>query len=62
MGPKDYFTRLKMHKASQLLNNPNLSIKEVADLVGYEDPLYFSRVFKQINAVSPTEYRKKRLG
>ena len=59
--PKDYFTRLKMHQASQLLNNTGLSIKEIAQQVGYDDPLHFSRVFKQINAQSPTDHRKKHL-
>jgi hypothetical protein len=58
-APKDYFTRLKMHHASQLLNGTNLSVKEIAEKVGFEDPLHFSRVFKQINALSPTEHRKK---
>lgn len=58
-APKDYFTRLKMHHASQLLNGTNLSVKEIADKVGFEDPLHFSRVFKRINALSPTEHRKQ---
>jgi AraC-like DNA-binding protein len=55
--PKDYFTRLKMHEACQLLDNTTLSIKEIGFRVGYEDPFHFSRVFKLINELSPTEYR-----
>lgn len=58
-APKDYFTRLKMHKACQLLDGTDLPVKEIAHQVGYDDPLHFSRVFKQINALSPTDQRKR---
>jgi len=58
-APKDYFTRLKMHHASQLLNGTNLSVKEIASRLGYDDPLHFSRVFKQLNALSPTDHRRE---
>ena len=61
-SPKDYFTRLKMHQACQLLHNSALAVKEIAFQVGYEDPLHFSRVFKLINELSPTEYRDKHKG
>ena len=57
-APKDYFTRLKMHKASQLLDNTELTVKEISFQVGFEDPLHFSRVFKRINDISPTEHRR----
>ena len=58
-APKDYFTRLKMHHASQLLIGTHLSVKEIANRVGYEDPLHFFRAFKQINALTPTEHRRR---
>jgi AraC-like DNA-binding protein len=61
-SPKDYFTRLKMHQACQLLHNSTLTVKEIGFRVGYEDPLHFSRVFKLINELSPTEYRDKHKG
>jgi AraC-like DNA-binding protein len=61
-SPKDYFTRLKMHRACQLLDNSTLTVKEIGFQVGYEDPLHFSRVFKLINELSPTEYRDKHKG
>lgn len=54
--PKDYFTRLKLHEACQLLDNSTLTVKEIAFRVGYEDPLHFSRVFKLINELSPTDW------
>ena len=56
-APMDYFVRLRMHKACQLLDTTNLNVKEIATKVGYEDPLYFSRVFKAVVEVTPTQYR-----
>lgn len=61
-APIDYFIRLRMHRACQLLDTTNTSIKEVANTLGYADPLYFSRVFRSVNEVTPTEYRKLRKG
>jgi AraC-like DNA-binding protein len=61
-APIDYFTRLRMHRVCQLLEGSQHSIKTIAAMFGYEDPMYFSRVFKQVNGVSPSEYRRaKRL-
>jgi AraC family transcriptional activator of pobA len=34
-----------------------MSVKEVAAAVGYQDPLHFSRAFKALNGVPPTDYR-----
>lgn len=56
-APMDYFIRLRIHKACQLLDTTSLSIKEVARLTGYEDALYFSRAFKAIVELPPAKYR-----
>jgi AraC family transcriptional regulator of arabinose operon len=56
-APIDYFIRLRMHRACQLLDTTDLSVKEVAASLGYDDPFYFSRIFKTVNENSPTEYR-----
>jgi AraC-like DNA-binding protein len=56
-APMDYFIRLRMHQACHLLDNTALSVKAVAAALGYEDPFYFSRIFKALNSISPTEYR-----
>lgn len=60
--PMDYFNRLRMHRACQWLDTGDLSIKTIAARLGYEDPLYFSRVFRSINDTSPTQYRTSRKG
>jgi AraC family transcriptional regulator of arabinose operon len=56
-APIDYLIRLRMHQACQLLDTTNLNIKEIALRLGYEDPLYFSRVFRSVNDASPSDYR-----
>ncbi|WP_159081818.1 AraC family transcriptional regulator [Paenibacillus sp. CAA11] len=53
----DYATRLKVGEAKHLLINTNLQIQEIAHLLGYKDPLYFSRVFKKITGVSAGRFR-----
>ncbi|WP_416151662.1 helix-turn-helix domain-containing protein [Salipaludibacillus sp. HK11] len=60
--PIDYFLRLKIQRACQLLDLTNDSIKEIAFMVGFNDPYYFSRMFKKIISHSPTEYRKTQKG
>ena len=55
--PMDYFTRLRMQRACRLLEATSLSVKEVAAVLGYNDQFYFSRVFKSVNGVAPSEYR-----
>ena len=61
-APIDYFIRLRMHRACQLLDTTDLSVKAIAARLGYDDPLYFSRVFRTVNEVSPLQYRRLRKG
>ena len=58
-APMDYFTRLRMEKARCLLDTTSSSVKEVAAALGYDDPFYFSRVFKSVNQLAPSNYRMK---
>jgi len=55
--PIDYFIKLRMERARQLLATTSCSVKEIAGVLGYDDPLYFSRVFKTVNQTTPTQYR-----
>jgi AraC-like DNA-binding protein len=57
MPPIDYFIHLKMQKACQLLYANGDKIKTVAASLGYEDPYYFSRIFKKYIGSSPEQYR-----
>lgn len=54
--PNDYLTRYRISQACELLRNQKLPIGAVANSVGYEDPLYFSRVFKRIVGLAPRDY------
>jgi transcriptional regulator GlxA family with amidase domain len=56
-APMDYFTRLRMQCACRMLERTSLSVKEVASALGYDDPFYFSRVFKSVNQMAPSNYR-----
>lgn len=56
-APIDFFIRLRMRQACRLLDTTSLNVKEVAAALGYDDPFYFSRVFKSVNRISPSEYR-----
>lgn len=61
-APIDYFNRLRMHRACQLLDTTGSSVKSIATQLGYEDPLYFSRVFRSVTEKSPMEYRRQHKG
>lgn len=56
-SPMDYFTRLRMRRACDLLESTSARVKEIAAALGYDDPFYFSRVFKSLSAVAPLHYR-----
>ena len=60
--PMDYLIRTRIERACRLLNQTALSIKEIASMVGYQDPYYFSRLFKKVTAYSPKNYRVTRRG
>ena len=58
LPPIEYFLRMKMQRAAQLLDLTDLSVKEIGHAVGMTDPYYFSRLFKQMMGHSPSRYRE----
>lgn len=58
-SPIQLFTSLRMQKASQLLKETQLTVKEIAGEMGYADPYVFSRAFKLVMGVSPKRFRDK---
>jgi len=54
-----YLTRKRIDKARELLRSSTLRTSEISDRIGYENPHYFSTVFKKITGLSPTEYRSQ---
>lgn len=55
-----YLTNFRMKKACSMLVNTDYTIATIARSVGYQDSLYFSRLFRQQKKSSPSEYRKTR--
>ncbi len=55
--PSDYLADVRVERASRLLRMTDLKICEISRNVGYQDQLYFSRVFKKFKGVSPKEFR-----
>ena len=60
MGSNDYITKLRIERATWLLNHTSLSINEIADQTGFSTARYFSTVFKQYMGCSPTQYKEER--
>lgn len=61
-GVTAYHIALRMSRARSLLDTTPLPIGQIAQIVGYSDPLYFSRQFRRVHGVSPTVYRGQRKG
>uniref|UniRef100_UPI003AF56FDF helix-turn-helix domain-containing protein n=1 Tax=Bifidobacterium pullorum TaxID=78448 RepID=UPI003AF56FDF len=59
LSPKRYLTSIRMSEARMLLESTDYPIAEVADIVGYDNPLYFSRVFRAHVGMSPSQCRQE---
>lgn len=59
VAPKEYLLEYKIEKATTFLHNPNLSVEQVSQSVGYLDVFNFSKMYKKKTGLSPQEYRKK---
>jgi AraC-like DNA-binding protein len=62
MTPYQYYIHIKIHKAEELLGEKNISVKETARHMGFEDQLYFSRIFKQKTGITPSDWKKHNSG
>lgn len=58
MSPLDFIIMQRMDTACHYLNQPSMSIEEVAQTVGYQNQFYFSRLFKKKLGISPKQYQK----
>ena len=55
----EHLTEIRLKNARELLQNSQLSIKEICAESGYSDPNYFSRIFKKYEGVTPSEIRER---
>lgn len=58
LSPIEYFLRLKIQRACELLRVSDAKIAEVASQLGYQDPFYFSRLFRRRVGTTPRSYRQ----
>lgn len=56
--PAQYLLSIRISNAQTLLETTTYNVTEIAEIVGYDNPLYFSRIFKKQNGMSPSEFRK----
>ena len=59
VSPLEYLIRVRLKKASVLLQNPELGLAEIADMTGFTDSNYFCRLFRKYFGISPGKYRQK---
>ncbi|HZG86588.1 response regulator [Paenibacillus sp.] len=59
LNVSDYVESVRIEHAQTLLANEGLSVAEVAEMVGYQDARYFSKVFGKAVGLSPMQYRKR---
>lgn len=56
--PTQYLLSLRISNAQTLLETTNYNVTEISEIVGYNNPLYFSRLFKKQVGMSPSDFRK----
>lgn len=57
--PMQYIVSIRITNAQILLETTNYNITEIGTIIGYDNPLYFSRIFHKQKGISPSEYRKQ---
>lgn len=55
----DYCIQMRIRQAKEALLNTTKSVQQIASEAGYEDEKYFSRLYKKVTGLSPSEYRRK---
>ena len=57
-APHEYITQLRIYNAKYLLKATDLSIDEISHRTGFSDSVYFIQVFKKIEGITPSKFRK----
>ena len=62
ISPKQYILQQRIRNAQLLLETTDATVSEIARIVGYDNPMYFSRLFRKVRGLSPANYRKAFMG
>lgn len=58
VSPKQYLLNIRMNNAQNLLETTDYTVAEIAAIVGYDNSLYFSRIYHKQKGQAPSDYRK----
>ncbi len=61
ISPQEYLVSYRLKKAAELIKSTNMSIRDISTSIGYENPLTFSKMFKQTYGISPKNYRDQHI-
>ncbi|MEG0501781.1 MAG: helix-turn-helix transcriptional regulator, partial [Cellulosilyticaceae bacterium] len=56
---REYIIDIRLEKAKEMIRNTELTIKEIGINIGYEDPNYFTKIFRKKIGITPSEYRNR---
>ena len=59
MSPIQFLTEIRLKQSREILRRTTIPIKEIAEMVGYQDAFYYCRVFKKQYGITPSDYRKQ---
>ncbi len=59
VSPLEYVHRLRLSRACRMLESSTMNVQTVARQLGYEDPSFFSRLFKRETSLTPAQYRRR---
>ena len=57
VSPQEYLMQCRFKNGCRLLTETDYPVQKIAEQIGYDDPLAFSKAFKKVYKMSPTEYR-----
>ena len=59
VSPSDFLRQVRMQRAQQLIARSKMTVSEIAYSIGFTDPKYFTKCFKKVTGMTPSEYREK---
>ena len=60
LTPVDFIREIRIKRAVQLIDSGEYNFSQIAYMTGFSDPKYFSKCFKKVMGVTPTEYKEKK--